>query len=441
MSDVVIYQRFRVKRDTAASFTSANTLLLDGEFALETDTRKMKLGDGVTTWNMLAYLDAAFWPYDNATSGLAATDVQAAVDELSRNQNFIIPSAVGDGSTDDTAAIQAAIDLAEAAVAAGAQAISVVLIPAGTYMVDPLYIDASNVKIIGEGDATVLKRKAATVTNTDSVGIINAHGTSGAHLSGICIESLKLDGNKANITIGVGGDALDVECLSFTYVDSSYVRHCRAINSTSEGFDFDYCSDVQVEDCHGESCDGNAIHFSTGCVRMRARGCTAYACGAASSRGGFDFYTGTDYSSYEDCHARSCYRGFMNSGSFNMLIGCSATSCTNNGIRLDGDFTTVSGCRAHGTTAGNGMTVTSDFNSINGGVFYGSGSSSSGIVFTGTAANNSALGVTARGNAGYGVSLSSGASNNVIVGCQLGGNTSGGINDLGTSTTQANNKT
>lgn len=82
MSDVVILQRFRVKRDTAAAFAAANTLLLEGEFGLETDTRKLKIGDGVTAWNALGYLDASFWQYDNAISGLAATDVQEALDEL-----------------------------------------------------------------------------------------------------------------------------------------------------------------------------------------------------------------------------------------------------------------------------------------------------------------------------------------------------------------------
>lgn len=47
--------RFVVKRDLAANFTAANTLLLQGEFALETDTNMLKMGDGSTPWNTLAY--------------------------------------------------------------------------------------------------------------------------------------------------------------------------------------------------------------------------------------------------------------------------------------------------------------------------------------------------------------------------------------------------
>lgn len=96
MSDVVVFQRFRVKRDTAANFTAANTLLLEGEFALETDTRKLKIGDGSTAWNDLDYIDAAIFPFDNSTSGLAAENVQTALDELASKK---IEDAPSDGKT------------------------------------------------------------------------------------------------------------------------------------------------------------------------------------------------------------------------------------------------------------------------------------------------------------------------------------------------------
>lgn len=54
MATTVNY-RFVVKRDTAANFAIANTLLLQGEWALEVDTLQMKMGDGTTPWNSLAY--------------------------------------------------------------------------------------------------------------------------------------------------------------------------------------------------------------------------------------------------------------------------------------------------------------------------------------------------------------------------------------------------
>lgn len=45
----------QMKRGTAAALTSANPTLAAGELCLETDTGKMKIGDGSTAWTSLAY--------------------------------------------------------------------------------------------------------------------------------------------------------------------------------------------------------------------------------------------------------------------------------------------------------------------------------------------------------------------------------------------------
>lgn len=55
MADVITYQRFWQRRDTAANWTAANPTLAAGEFGYETDTEKLKLGDGTTAWNSLLY--------------------------------------------------------------------------------------------------------------------------------------------------------------------------------------------------------------------------------------------------------------------------------------------------------------------------------------------------------------------------------------------------
>lgn len=49
----------RLRRDTAANWTSANPVLAIGELGIETNTRKHKIGDGVTAWNSLLYGSAA----------------------------------------------------------------------------------------------------------------------------------------------------------------------------------------------------------------------------------------------------------------------------------------------------------------------------------------------------------------------------------------------
>lgn len=51
----VIKYRFVLRRGLAADWTSKNEILKEGEFGLELDTDKLKIGDGVTAWNALLY--------------------------------------------------------------------------------------------------------------------------------------------------------------------------------------------------------------------------------------------------------------------------------------------------------------------------------------------------------------------------------------------------
>jgi hypothetical protein len=46
----------QIRRDTATNWTSANPTLAQGELGLETDTLKIKAGDGSTAWNSASYL-------------------------------------------------------------------------------------------------------------------------------------------------------------------------------------------------------------------------------------------------------------------------------------------------------------------------------------------------------------------------------------------------
>ena len=50
--------RIQLKHGLAASWTERNPVLLAGEIGIETDTLKMKVGDGTTNWSALGYLGA-----------------------------------------------------------------------------------------------------------------------------------------------------------------------------------------------------------------------------------------------------------------------------------------------------------------------------------------------------------------------------------------------
>ena len=72
----------QIRRDTASNWTSANTVLAQGELGAETDTSKIKIGDGSTAWNSLGYLiDAG--GYITATSTNTLSNKTLAATTLS----------------------------------------------------------------------------------------------------------------------------------------------------------------------------------------------------------------------------------------------------------------------------------------------------------------------------------------------------------------------
>jgi hypothetical protein len=46
---------FRFRRGTASEWTEENPVLRSGEPGVEIDTNRLKIGDGVRTWNLLPY--------------------------------------------------------------------------------------------------------------------------------------------------------------------------------------------------------------------------------------------------------------------------------------------------------------------------------------------------------------------------------------------------
>ena len=111
----------RLRRDASSAWVSNNPILALGEPGFETDTRRLKIGDGSTAWNDLPFLYHGI--------------------------NVKLYGAVGNGTTDDTTFIQNAIN---AAVATGEP----VIFPAGTYRVTA-QLAATNLKgIYGTGKSS-----------------------------------------------------------------------------------------------------------------------------------------------------------------------------------------------------------------------------------------------------------------------------------------------
>ena len=61
--------------DTAANWTAQNPTLLAGEFGIESDTKRWKVGDGSTAWTSLLYSNGGTYPIVNADIAAAAAIV------------------------------------------------------------------------------------------------------------------------------------------------------------------------------------------------------------------------------------------------------------------------------------------------------------------------------------------------------------------------------
>ena len=88
----------QVKRGTAAAWTSANTVLTAGEIGFESDTKKMKVGDGSTAWTSLAYtatdgditaVVAGTGLSGGSTSGSATLAIDSTVATLTGTQTLV----------------------------------------------------------------------------------------------------------------------------------------------------------------------------------------------------------------------------------------------------------------------------------------------------------------------------------------------------------------
>lgn len=88
--------RIQIRRGTAAQWTNANPTLYAGEFGYETDTNKVKLGNGTTAWNSLAYVSLEY----DTFAGLTATLTNKTISGSTNTLTNIAQSSVTDLETD-----------------------------------------------------------------------------------------------------------------------------------------------------------------------------------------------------------------------------------------------------------------------------------------------------------------------------------------------------
>lgn len=76
---MAVVTQIQVRRGTAAQWTSANPTLAAGEWGYETDTNKVKIGNGSTAWNSLGYQGAGDIEGVTAGTGLSGGGTSGTV--------------------------------------------------------------------------------------------------------------------------------------------------------------------------------------------------------------------------------------------------------------------------------------------------------------------------------------------------------------------------
>lgn len=362
--------------------------------------------------------------------GVAGDLIQDNFLELSRRtegRRFVVTSygALGDGSTDDQAAIQAAIDACTAA--GGGE----VYLPAGTYAIEDSLVPHSNVTIVGDGmDLTIIA--PSWVANKSAF-----HYDSGTYNSGnphvaMHFRDFTIDGS------GASNSSYTTNCKGFYALymqDCSFTRVC-VRDSFATGFGVDFLVRVSFDQCLAIGCGSGLTNPDT-------------------QFGGNGFGIGTggyanEEVSFTGCHA---YGGNNNGflfeaqatafqGRYFTMTGCTSRENYRN-LRLSGmECFTATGCHFHNADDDNIYITGSVFKNIvnpskiviNGcvvkdagdnGITIGTADMDTGVAVQDITISNCEI----NGNTDHGIQIDGGR-RILIVGNQIGGNGSGTENGI-----------
>ena len=276
----------------------------------------------------------------------AAGNVIALIADVTGNPNNVKDfGAKGDGTTDDTAAIQAVLDLQ-----------GQVYIPTGTYIISSSLRVKSNTRFYGDGvEATIIKEGGTVGTTLEAFAAslivndayVSADATvKAAGNDSVCIENIGIHGNRA-VAVPDG-----------------------SATSTNKGIGGVYlynCSRSRIRDCYfkdgwsGFVITGTRTGFSTQ-LQNSIFDCTVYNATSWSQNGNSGvprgIFVSSAYSYMRGCSVNTSSTCFYIGGFQVVVDACNAFNWTyDNGWYCLAPELAMSNCRADGNNFGNGFAL------------------------------------------------------------------------------------
>jgi hypothetical protein len=348
--------------------------------------------------------------------------------------NVMLYGATGDGVTDDTAEVQAAMDAASAADG------GTVLFPPGTYLCGqltvPSYITLQGVArphFSEAGDALQSRIKLKNSTN-DSLLFIERLAV------GITIRDLAIDGNKANnsgTSHGIEFESASPLVPLTTSADADDILDTTIAHGFTAGERFEFVSltggaNVVVGTVYyviAANLAAQTLQFST------TLGGAAVDFGSNITAGSISNIDQTNHSSR--CTVDRCYVYDCETNGIDIGVGQIATmvndtwidSCGQDGIYVGASDCAINDCQI-GQSGRYGIWISTSFTKVSGGEIFLSGESNINIGPTptgsyGTPSTNSIIGVVIQKAVEDGLRIEAGVTGTNIVGCIFEGNSYG----------------
>jgi Major tropism determinant N-terminal domain len=209
--------KIQIRRGLAATWLSSNPILSSGELGLETDTNKVKIGDGSTVWNSLEYF------YD-----------QTALSQSSASATYLTQAAYASASPNfaTDSELASAIVTASAAAVAYADALTTADVAENTN----LYF--TNERAVNAGSATyILQTSQQGIINSASAAAVTAvlDGAPGAlDTLNELAAALNDDSSFATTVTNSLSTKLDLSTASATYLTQSNASTLYSLPSQSE---------------------------------------------------------------------------------------------------------------------------------------------------------------------------------------------------------------